>query len=105
MTIGLDDVVAAETALSHVDGEAGRLIIGGHDLEELAGRVAFEDVVAMLCSGLAPEVSADPRARLGEARATAYGHLAPLAERLAGLTPVEGMRLLLWSLSDAQEDH
>ena len=73
MTIGLDDVVAAETALSHVDGEAGRLIIGGHDLEELAGRVAFEDVVAMLWSDLAPEVSADPRARLGEARARASG--------------------------------
>ncbi|MFL5021304.1 MAG: citrate synthase/methylcitrate synthase [Microvirga sp.] len=105
MTIGLDDVVAAETALSHVDGEAGRLIIGGHDLEELAGRVAFEDVVAMLWDGLVPEVSADPRARLGEARARAYGHLAPLAERLAGLTPVEGMRLLLASLPDAQEDH
>ncbi|HST93943.1 MAG TPA: citrate synthase/methylcitrate synthase [Microvirga sp.] len=105
MTIGLDDVVAAETALSHVDGEAGRLIIGGHDLEELAGRVAFEDVVAMLWSDLAPEASADPRARLGEARARAYGHLAPLAGRLAGLTPVEGMRLLLASLPDAEEDH
>jgi citrate synthase len=36
MAIGLDDVIAAETALSHVDGEAGRLILRGHDLEELA---------------------------------------------------------------------
>jgi citrate synthase len=105
MTIGLDDVVAAETALSHVDGEAGRLIIGGHDLEELAGRVAFEDVVAMLWNGLVPEGAADPRACLGKARERAYGHLAPLAARLAGLTPVEGMRLLLASLPDAEEDH
>ena len=48
MTIGLDDVIAAETSLSHVDGEAGRLIIAGHDLEELAGRVTFEDAVALL---------------------------------------------------------
>lgn len=104
MTIGLDDVVAAETALSHVDGEAGRLIIRGHDLEELAGRVSFEDAVAMLWSGLVPEAG-DPRALLGGARRRAYGHLAPLSGRLSGLTPVEGMRLLLASLPDAEEDH
>ena len=96
MSIGLDDVVAAETALSHVDGEAGRLIICGHDLEELAGRVAFEDVVAMLWTGHVPNI-ADPRALLGKARVRAFRHLAPLADRLAGLTPVEGMRLLLSS--------
>ncbi|MBB4040245.1 citrate synthase [Microvirga flocculans] len=105
MTIGLDDVVAAETALSHVDGEAGRLIIAGHDLEELAGRVAFEDAVAMLWSGLVPNAGGDPRALLGRARARAYAHLAPLAPRLSGLTAVEGMRLLLASLPDAEEDH
>jgi citrate synthase len=105
MTIGLDDVVAAETALSHVDGEAGRLIVCGHDLEALAGRVAFEDVVAMLWSDLVPEAAADPRGLLGRARERAYGHCAPLAAQLAGLTPVEGMRLLLSSLPDAEEDH
>ncbi|MBA1158246.1 citrate synthase/methylcitrate synthase [Microvirga mediterraneensis] len=104
MSIGLDDVVAAETALSHVDGEAGRLIICGHDLEELAGHVSFEDVVAMLWTGLVPNV-ADPRALLGRARVRAYRHLARLADRLTGLTPVEGMRLLLSSLPDAEEDH
>ncbi len=104
MTIGLDDVVAAETALSHVDGEAGRLIIAGHDLEELAGQVSFEDVVAMLWQGLVPDV-ADPRGLLGQAREKAYEYLAPLGPRLAGLTPVEGMRLLLASLPDAGESH
>jgi citrate synthase len=105
MTIGLDDVVAAETSLSHVDGEAGRLIIAGHDLEELAGHVDFEDVTAMLWDGLVANAAADPQALLGEARHRAYAHLAPLAPQLAGLTPVEGMRLLLASLPDAEEDH
>ncbi|HEV2566599.1 MAG TPA: citrate synthase/methylcitrate synthase [Microvirga sp.] len=104
MTIGLDDVVAAETALSHVDGEAGRLIIAGHDLEELVGRVAFEDVVAMLWEGLVPDV-VDPKALLSAARQRAFTHLASLAPQLAGLTPVEGMRLLLASLPDADENH
>jgi citrate synthase len=105
MTIGLDDVIAAETALSHVDGEAGRLIIAGHDLEELAGRVAFEDVVAMLWEGLVPDAAAGSRALLGKARERGYGYLAPLAPQLAGLTPVEAMRLLLAGLPDADEDH
>ena len=48
MAIGLDDVVAAETALSDVDGLAGRLIIRGHSLDELAGRASEEDLLNML---------------------------------------------------------
>ncbi|MBO6635954.1 MAG: citrate synthase/methylcitrate synthase, partial [Parvibaculum sp.] len=39
---GLDNVVAAETALSHVDGEAGRLIVAGYDVEELVKAYDFE---------------------------------------------------------------
>ncbi|WP_134497271.1 citrate synthase/methylcitrate synthase [Microvirga pakistanensis] len=104
MSIGLDDVIAAETVLSHVDGEAGRLIIRGHDLEELAGRVPFEDVAAMLWDGLVPGAAADPHARFGEARERAFRYLSPLARNLSGLTPVEGMRLLLSALPDADEN-
>jgi len=100
MSIGLDDVIAAETALSHVDGEAGRLIIRGHDLEALAGRVSFEDATAMLWEGLVP-VGSDPRALFGAARERAFRYLSPLAKNLSGLTPVEGMRLLLSALPDA----
>ncbi len=105
MKIGLDDVVAAETSLSHVDGEAGRLIIRGRDLEELAGRVPYEDAVAMLWEGLVPGAPAGLRALLGKARERAFEFLKPLAPHLSGLTPVEGMRLLLSRLPDAAEDH
>ena len=35
MNPGLDDVIAAETVLSHVDGEGGRLVVRGFELEEL----------------------------------------------------------------------
>ena len=45
---GLDGVVAAQTRLSHVDGQAGRLILGGYELEELAGRVSFEEAAYLL---------------------------------------------------------
>ncbi|HEX7236078.1 MAG TPA: citrate synthase [Gammaproteobacteria bacterium] len=44
---GLEGVVAAETHLSHVDGERGELIVAGHRLEDLAKR-DYEDVVAEL---------------------------------------------------------
>jgi len=103
MSIGLDDVIAAETVLSHVDGEAGRLIIRGHDLEELAGRVSYEDAVAMLWEGFVS--LSDPRAALGNGRARAFALLSGLAPRLQGLSPVEGMRLLLAALPDAEPDH
>lgn len=52
---GLEGVVAAETRLSHVDGQKGELIIGGFPLEELAGDVTFEEVVFLLWHGDLPD--------------------------------------------------
>jgi citrate synthase len=51
---GLDGVVAAQTRLSHVDGQAGQLIIGGYELNELAGRVSFEEAAHLLWCGALP---------------------------------------------------
>jgi citrate synthase len=51
---GLDGVVAARTRLSHVDGLAGELIIGGYELKELAGRVSFEEAAHLLWRGALP---------------------------------------------------
>ena len=45
---GLEDVVATETQLSGVGGEAGELIVAGFPVEELAGRASFEEVVYLL---------------------------------------------------------
>ena len=44
MTDGLEGVIAAHTRLSHVDGDAGRLIISGYNVEDLAPSALFEDV-------------------------------------------------------------
>ena len=46
MRPGLEGVVVAETKLSHVDGEAGRLILKGYDLEDVAGKMSFEKMAA-----------------------------------------------------------
>mgnify|MGYP001358342403 CR=1 FL=1 len=51
---GLEGIVAASTALSHVYGEEGRLIYRGYDIHELAGRASFEEVAHLLWVGHLP---------------------------------------------------
>ena len=66
---GLEGVVAAETSLSHVDGEAGRLVYGGYEIEDLAENVTFEEVCHLLWFGALPNRSQldELRQRLNEA--------------------------------------
>jgi len=51
---GLEGVVAAQTRLSSVDGEAGELIIGGFPVEQLANQATFEETVYLLLEGALP---------------------------------------------------
>src|SRR5450755_2271487 len=51
---GLADVVAASTALSDIDGQAGRLSYRGYDINELAGTASFEEVACLLQRGSPP---------------------------------------------------
>ena len=57
VTGGLEGVVAAETALSSVDGEAGELIIAGYPLEELAPNSRFEQTLFLLWNGRLPDAA------------------------------------------------
>src|SRR5438552_12215750 len=45
---GLEGVVAASTRLSDVRGDIGQLIYCGYDINELAGKVSFEEIVHLL---------------------------------------------------------
>jgi citrate synthase len=45
---GLDGVVAAQTWLSDVRGDIGQLIYCGYDINELAGKVSYEETVHLL---------------------------------------------------------
>ena len=51
---GLADVIAASTALSDIDGRAGRLSYRGYDINELAGHAGFEEIAYLLQRGSAP---------------------------------------------------
>src|SRR5688500_19567316 len=45
---GLEGVVAANTRLSDVRGDVGELIYAGYNINELAGKVSYEEVVHLL---------------------------------------------------------
>ena len=79
VTRGLDGVVAVRTRLSHVNGLAGELIIGGDELKELAGRVSFEAAAHLLWRGALPTA-----AQLEALRREAAG---PDRRRLTPLRP------------------
>jgi len=51
---GLDGVVAAETRISGVDGEAGELMIAGFPVEAIAPRATFEEMVFLLWNDALP---------------------------------------------------
>src|SRR5262245_16757222 len=51
---GLENVVVASTALSAIDGTAGRLSYSGYDIHDLAERATFEEVFYLLWYGELP---------------------------------------------------
>ena len=97
---GLEGVVATQTRLSHVDGLAGQLIIGGYSVEDLAGRVTFEEAAHLLWRGTLP-----PRAEL-KALMSAIGAKRDLPQstlqvvRAAAKTsPIDALRMACATLS------
>ena len=68
---GLEGVTVAETRLSHIDGEAGELVIGGFPLDELAANATYEESVFLLWNDRLPTENelADFRADLADKRA------------------------------------
>ena len=92
---GLDDVIAADTALSDVDGQAGTLIIRGHSLDELAAGSTYEAVLALLWEGLFEEApqSLAFTALLGRARSQAFERLREADVRQVQQEPVEALRI------------
>jgi citrate synthase len=51
---GLEDVIAARSAITAIDGAAGRLYHRGYEIGELAGRVSFEETTRLLWFGELP---------------------------------------------------
>ncbi|WJH39975.1 citrate synthase/methylcitrate synthase [Aliirhizobium terrae] len=105
MKNGLEDVIAAETKLSDVDGEGGRLIIRGLSLDQLVAAETYEGTAALLLAGFFGEEikAATLRARLGQARASVFDHVRSIDESLLALPPVDAMRALIARLPDGDD--
>ena len=101
---GLADVVAASTALSDIDGQAGRLSYRGYDIHDLAGTASFEEVAYLLQRGTAPsrpELDAY-RAELDAGRPLGEMVRGSLSAVAARQVPMEALRTLV-SLSSADD--
>jgi len=74
MSKGLEGVVAAETTLSQVFGEEGRLVYRGYEIEDLAANATFEEVCWLLWNEDLPTAS----------------ELSSLRAELAAAAPLDG---------------
>src|SRR5712692_8081058 len=108
MREGLEDVVAASTRLSHVDGEAGRLTIAGYAVEDLAPYASFEEVAYLLLHGRLPEPTErvrfmqDLAGRRGLSRAAiAIVHEAAAAK----VPPMDALRMAVPVLSLGRDEN
>ncbi|HET6659665.1 MAG TPA: citrate/2-methylcitrate synthase, partial [Rubrobacter sp.] len=102
---GLEDVVAAETRLSGVDGEAGELTIAGFPVEELAGRASFEETVYLLWHDALPDSGqlAEFRAELAGRRELPPATLDLL--RAVGQVPaMDALRMAVGTVSPGTDD-
>ena len=103
---GLENVVAAETVLSKVDGDAGVLILRGHYLQDIAGKRSFEWLTGLLWQDFVDRAldEASLRRDLGVARELAFQRIRDLLPAAGRLPPLAAVRLLLASVPDDADD-
>ncbi len=101
---GLADVVAASTALSDVDSQAGRLFYRGYDINELAGAASFEETAYLLQRGSPPSRGelAGYRGEIAAGRALGKLVTMSLPEVARSQEPMEALRSLV-SLASADD--
>lgn len=101
---GLDDVVVARTALSHVDGAAGQLLIAGAPLQALAGQpieAVAERLWRAAAPGRPPVSAAAGMAALAGARQAAWQQRARALAAGRGLPPMQGLIAALATIDPA----
>lgn len=92
-TTGLDGVVVAETQLSHVDGEQGRLVIAGDDVETLAGGCSFEELCFRLWRPYMPGLSvSEVQSALAQGRRWAHSELGRFVHALEQSDGMDALR-------------
>jgi citrate synthase len=103
---GLEGVVAATTALSHVYGEEGRLVYRGYDIHELAGKASFEEVAYLLWLGHLPNAGElnELQRKLDANRALPSETTAALRALPPAAEPMDALRTGVSALGAAHPD-
>jgi citrate synthase len=99
---GLEGIVAAQTRLSSVDGQAGELIIAGFPVEELASQATFEETIYLLWHDVLPTAQqlAELRQALAERRTLPQATLEILRAAAAQQAPtMDVLRMAASTLS------
>lgn len=91
---GLEGIVAAETRIGDVRGQEGVLLYSGYDINELAGKASFEEVVFLLYHRRLPTPSelADLTATLRAERSLPQGVIDYLLSAPKDARPIDIMR-------------
>lgn len=97
MDNGLEGVVAAETVLSHTDGERGMVLVRDYTVQELVAHHGYDGAVALLWEGFAGEglTRAGILKAFADGRQLAFTRLAGWLEAAARRPLVEGVRICL----------
>ncbi|MDQ3043556.1 MAG: citrate/2-methylcitrate synthase [Chloroflexota bacterium] len=103
---GLEGVVAASTALSHVYGEEGRLVYRGYDIHELAGKASFEEVAYLLwCDHLPTSGELEEFShKLGTNRKLPESVIVTLRALPVSTSPMDALRTGVSALGAARPD-
>ena len=98
---GLEGIVAAESRLSDVNGEEGKLIYAGYDIHDLAEHATYEEVVYLLWHGKLPTRAA--LAELKEQLNAEAGLPSPIQTLISSLpknaNPMDVLRTIVSALS------
>ena len=103
---GLEDVVAADSAICYIDGERGILSYRGIDIHDLADNSTFEEVCFLLWEGRLPrreELETLSRS-LGAERKLPPEMLELLSSLVPHLTPMDTVRTMVSALAETDPD-
>lgn len=97
---GLEGILVAETELSLVDGDGGRLLLRGEPVEAVAQRASFEDTCHLMWHGAWPTEAQhrDMRQALARGRQLAFAQLAGSPALLEHPDGMDSLRACLASL-------
>lgn len=104
MTIDLDDAIAAETKLSHVDGNNGELIILGENLKDIV-KLEFEEVLSKLFKNLfhINYTHDEIKVLLAKARKEVFSLYEPNDVFLSEMPIVDAVRTLISKIKDGND--